>query len=293
MRQLLSLTVLALAASFAQAQIRVGDIQPCQGPLGPAREPVYDRYDDVFVRGKIIGAKTNTDGIVSVDVQADILGPDGNKLEHTSGTVKYPLPLNDQVPLNFNFAVKPTWAPGKCMVKITVKDNESGSETSFTQDFTVLAPRLAILPPQFFFDKEGQNQAPNGGFLAQTIYYKWWVVGLDISKGSVDCDVVTEIRDRTGKNVLREIMKLRNKESDSEKLKKLTYMTNTGNLPLGSPGDFVLHMVAMDNMAGKVVTCDFPLHIEAPGMGPRFEGGSREVSLSPPPSLIQVSSPPK
>ncbi len=298
MRNLFSLMVLALAASFAQGQFRVGDIQPCQGPLGPAREPTYDLYDDVFVRGRFIGAKTNAEGNLSLDMQGDIFGPDGKKLEHTSGTVNYPQAFHNEGPVNFHFAIKPTWGAGEYIIKTTLKDNESGAESSFTQKFTVLPPRFAILPPQFFSDKEGKEVAPNGGFIGQVILYKWWVVGLDTSKGSVDCEVVTEVRDRTGKDVLRQLTKLRNKESDPEKLRNLTYMTINGNLPLGSPGDFILHMVATDHLANKTVTCDFPLHIEAPGMGRRYEGGSREAPVQPaigftPPPLIQGGSPPK
>jgi len=301
MRQLFSLAVLALAASIAQAQFRVADIQPCQGPLGPAREPVYDLGDDVFIRYRILGAKPNSEKSISVDIQLDILGPDGKKVDHISGTVKCAQVFADESPQQFFFSIRRTWVPGEYLQKVTLKDNESGAETSFTQKFTVLPERLAILPAQFFYDEiavgvEGKKPAPNGGLVGQTIYYKSWVVGLDTSKGISDIEIAMELRDSKGQKVLCPIFKRR--QTEDPEITKNGSFTFGGSIPLGAPGDFLLHAVATDHIAGKSVACDFPLHIEAPGKGMRYESGSREVPTPPgvistPPPLIQVSSPPK
>ena len=298
MRQLLSLTVLALAASMAQAQFRVLDIQTCLGWQGPSRDPVYDFGDQVFIRGKIIGASRDVRENIHVEFQRDVYDPEGKIVEHGEGTVEYPQLYGNEAPLNISFSIYPTWKSGDYTMKATLKDKETGMKSTVTQKFTVLPQRLAILPPQFFSDKEGNNIAPNGGFAGSAVHYKWQVVGLNNSKGAIDCEVVIQLRDRTGQKILKEIGIVRNTETDPEKIKEIEVMTSGGNLPLASPGDFVLHLVAKDHMAGKTVFCDVPLHVEAAGKGMRFEGGSREMPVPPaitstPPSLIQVSSPPK
>ena len=293
MRQLLSLTVLALAASMAQAQIRVGDIQPCQGSLGPLREPVYDLYDDVFVRGTIYGAQTDAQHYVSVDMVVDVVGPDGKVYKHTSIAKNDPQVLGNQSPFAFHFAIDRAWKPGEYTLKANLKDNESGKETSCLQKFTILPKRLAILPPQFFFDEERKSPGPNGGFVGQIIYFNVSVVGLENTKG-VDFEMSAQVRDSAAQKVLWKIGKKEIKETDPEKVK-----SGGGNIggaiPLGTPGDYILRTYATDYIAGKTVVCDFPLHIEAPGKGMLYESVIKEMDplISDPPSLIQVSSPPK
>jgi hypothetical protein len=304
MRKLLSLSVLFLAASFARAQLRVGDIQPCQGPYGPAREPVYDLYDDVFIRGTLSGTRANERHYASVDVVGDVIGPNNEVVKHTSATAEQPQIIADQFPFNFHFAIDPTWRAGNYLVKVNLKDNESGKETSFTQKFTVQPQRFAMLPPQFYSDQEGKNPAPNGGHVGQVVYFRGWVVGLENSKG-VDFEIGAEVRDSSAQKVLWKSRKKEIKESDPEKTKEAVGNLG-GPIPLTTPGNYILRTFAIDHLARKSVCCDFPLHIEAPGKGMRYEGESKElpyeallppaVSAIPPPlppEVIQVSSPPK
>ena len=185
-----------------------------------------------------------------------------------------------------------------------VLDNESGKETSFTQKFTVQPQRFAMLPPQFYSDQEGKNPAPNGGHVGQVVYFRGWVVGLENSKG-VDFEIGAEVRDSSAQKVLWKSRKKEIKESDPEKTKEAVGNLG-GPIPLTTPGNYILRTFAIDHLARKSVCCDFPLHIEAPGKGMRYEGESKElpyeallppaVSAIPPPlppEVIQVSSPPK
>jgi hypothetical protein len=301
MRKVLSLLVLFLAASFAQAQLRVGDIQLCQGLYGPTRQPVYDLYDDVFVRGTLFGTQTNSRHYATVDIVGDVIGPDDKIVLHTSTTINEPQVIGDQFFFKFHFPIDAAWKPGAYLMKVNLKDTESGKETSFAQKFTVRPKRLAILPPQFFSDEGGKHPAFNGGHIGQVVYFRAWVVGFESSNG-VDVEIGMEVRDSSAQKVLWKMGKTEIKESDSDKTPGMMGAL----IPLTTPGNYILRTFVIDHLARKSACCDFPLHVEAPGKGMHYEGESQELpyeallppaaSATPPPlspNAIQVSSPPK
>jgi len=265
MRNLFALVVFTLAVSVTQAQLVVKDIQTCCGPLGPPRAPVYDQSDDIFVRFKVTGAQPNSEGRISLDIQMDVHGPNGEILQHSSTTFHSTQLFTKEAAIHSWFSIPSTWKPGEYIKKLTLKDNHSGTTTSFSQKFTVRPERLAILPPQFFHDEEGRWPAPNGGLVFQLIHYKFWIVGLAKNKGIVDFELHADLRDHKGQQVLWQIENLRKKETDPEIVKQIQSVTHTGTLPLESAGDFILHLMVTDHVADKTVTCDFPVHIEAPG----------------------------
>jgi hypothetical protein len=278
----MSLLVLVLSAPLAHAQLRVENVQACYGILGPQREVLeYDLCDDVFIRFNVTGAKAD-DAQVSLDLTLDLIGPDGASVGHFAKTVGGTLHLNPSYPGFLQCPLNPKWKAGSYTAKVNIRDNHGSGQVSFERVLHIRPTRFALLPPQFFFDKECARPAPHGGFYSQPLFFKSWVVGMDHEASAWDLECRILVLDREGKRVLWEQSRHRENVTDREKM-KTDFVTVSGAFLLENGGDYILRIIAVDHVRDLTTAVDAPFHVFDPRQSPTSLVGSHPTSAVGPP----------
>jgi hypothetical protein len=264
-RILLAAAVLIVSTASAQAKLGIDNIQATYGRLGPERKSLdLYRYDELFFRFTVTGAKPDAEGKVDGSVLLQVLDGAGKVLGENRIPAKGILALGGN---SFPFAVSlpsEQLPLGKYTVKITVRDNLSEESATFQRKVTVKALDFKIVNLQFSRDADGKIAAPGAGAVGETLYFSYRVIGFDNSLGKIHIDMTMQVLDAEGKDVLPHAFTNDYRQDDAAVAKKYGYLSFPNNLFLNRVGKFTLRITAADRLGKKSTTFEVPIQVTAP-----------------------------
>src|SRR5271165_5186254 len=128
----------------------------------------------------------------------------------------------------------------------TVTDNLACDKATFSREVRVRPADFAIILPRFSYDADGKAQAPVGGLVNQTLFFRIGLFGFDRSQERVDLVSSVQVLDDKGKELLPKPLETVIKSDDAKLVKETNVATFNGSLHLHRPGDFTLRITVTD-----------------------------------------------
>jgi hypothetical protein len=265
-RILLAAAVLIVSAASAQAKLGIDNIQATYGRLGPERKSLdLYRYDELFFRFTVTGAKPDAEGKVDGSVLLQVLDGAGKVVGENQTPAKGVLVLGgNSYPLSVSLPIGQQVPPGKYTVKITVRDNLSKESAAFQRKVTVKPLDLKIVRIQFYHDPEGKFAAPAGGTLGETLCFDLRVIGFDRSKDRILTEIAWQILDSDGQEVSPKGAAFDIRQDDAKAVKKWEFLRYSNSFILNRVGKFTLRITATDRLGKKSTTFEVPIQVTAP-----------------------------
>jgi hypothetical protein len=259
---LASLVLLAAGPSDAPA-LEIGPVQAAYGPLWPERRgsEYYPGQDFLFYRFQVSGARFKDGQSLDMEVAVRLLNADGKevllKRAPCTGKTCFPgkpfwciahLPLAEPLPR------------GEYTAEVVVTDNVSSATASFRREVRLKAPELAVHSVQFYYDAEGKVPAPARAQVGQTLYLRVVVSNCQARDGKMEVTLKNELSE--GGAAPATVNEVTARGETTAATAPATFNACTG--PLLHPGHYTLRLTATDQVAGKPVTLEVPLDVEAP-----------------------------
>jgi len=249
-----------------QAKVEITEVQSAYGPLLPERKTLeFFPQDLIYFRYMVTGAQVNSRG--EVDCEAVVRLVDGNGKEVAKNTVPFqgPLSLGGDAFAGVAYVVlKEQLINGLYTLNCTVTDNLASEKATFSREVRVRPTDFAIVHPRFSYDADGKAQAPVGGLVNQTLFFRIGIFGFDRSQERVDLVSSVQVLDDKGKELLPKPLETVIKSEDAKLVKETNVATFNGSLHLHRPGDFTLRITVTDRLGQKTTKIEFPLHVTAP-----------------------------
>jgi hypothetical protein len=244
-------------------QLNIHNIQACQGPFGPERNPLhYYHHEVVWFRFAIHGAKADQEGNIDLDIASELSGPDGASVSknerHSTGTLQLGPGFREMV----GFELPPELKPGEYVLTVAIRDKLSGQATAFQRKLYLKSGEFAVAMPEFYFDSERTVRAPFGGVEGQTLYFQFVVVGIAHSSGRSHVETKYELLDGKTRQVLSK--PVASVHDTNNPLLAQAWVRLASQVRLHTPGDFILRILATDRLANKTATLEVPLRVTAP-----------------------------
>jgi hypothetical protein len=272
----LALAVSLLILSAAQAQLAIQNIQPCYGPLGPERPNLeYHYLDHVSFRFTVTGARPDEEGIANVHIITKLIAVrpaaqpaptdwvDGKVVGNSERGCAALLQFGPTFAEAVCFTLPKLLHPGEYALTVSVRDDNAKGETvSFERKLILLPEEFAISSPEFYYDGDGQVEAPFGGMVGQKLHFQFNIIGIACSTGKKDIETRFEVLDaKTRQPLSKPIVKVDQSATPqlAQPCERLSSM-----IPLDRPGDFLLRVSAADRLANKTANLEVPIRVSAP-----------------------------
>lgn len=276
LRFTLTIALLFGALSAAQAQLAIQNIQLCYGPLGPERPNLdYHHLDHVCFRFTVTGARPDDEGIANVHIVTKLtaLRPAtqpppptwvagkcvGNSERACAALLQFGPSFAEAV----CFTLPKLLDPGEYTLTVSVRDDHTKGETaSFERRLILLPEEFAICSPEFYYDADGQVEAPFGGMVGQKLHFQFNIIGIACSTGKKDIETRFEVLDaKTRQPLSKPIVKT---DQSSTPMLAQSAVRLSSMMPLDRPGDFILRITATDRLANKSANLEVPIRVSAP-----------------------------
>jgi hypothetical protein len=265
-----------LILSAAQAQLAIQNIQPGYGPLGPERPDLaYHHLDHVSFRFTVSGARPDEEGIANVHIATQLTAVrsaaqpppagwvDGKVVGNSDRGCAALLQFGSSFAEAVCFTLPKLLEPGEYLLTVSVKDDHlKANPVSFERKLILLPEEFAITSPEFYYDGEGQVEAPFGGMVGQKLHFQFNIIGIACSTGKKDVESRFEVLDaKTREPLSKPIVK-----ADQTAMPQLAQscMRLSSMIPLDRPGDFILRVTATDRLANKTANLEVPIRVSAP-----------------------------
>ncbi|MBY0527674.1 MAG: hypothetical protein K2R98_30025 [Gemmataceae bacterium] len=262
----LTAVLLLLSTTAAQAKLEIENIQSTYGPLLPERKELeFFPNDLIFFRYLVTGAKVDERGQVDAEAVVKFLDEKGKELNKSTIPFKGPLSLGGNSFAGAAYVVlNDQYLNGTYTVNVTVTDNLASEKATFTREVRIRPVDFAIVHPRFSYDADGKAQAPIGGLVNQTLYFRLGIVGFNRGQDRVDILSSVQILDEKGKELLPKPLETNIKSEDPKVVKATNVATFNGSLHLHRAGDFTLRVTVTDRLGQKTTKIEFPLRVTAP-----------------------------
>jgi hypothetical protein len=266
LRVLPAVAGLLLAATPALAELRIDKVEASHGRFGPVRKSLdFYPYDEVVFRFTVAGARVDDDGKVDAELSWTLHDDKGKEAFSRKLPLKGPLALgSESFPAYVSVLVPEPAVSGEYALKVRLKDNLGGGETSFERKLNLKATEFAIIAPRFFHDSSATVPAPAAGVVGQHLFFRFWTIGFDRSQGKLDNEMTVQVLDKAGKELLPKPLRLVAENNDAKVVKELPALDFGGSLMLNQPGEFTVRMTVTDRISKKTDTFEVPLEVTAP-----------------------------
>ena len=250
-------------AGFAHAKLKVGEVVPCHGTLGPARKSsAFVPGDVLFARFVVAGVEADDEGNSDLLVSWSATGADGEALAEGSAPARGALGLaGDEYLGRAAVVVKPGTAPGDYALTVTAKDNESGETASGVYKFTVVEERFAAAFVRLAADPSGKTPAPAVGFVGQGVYVLLGAVGFDPDEDKVDVAMEAAVFDSAGRPLRAKPYADKFVSRDKKANAKLESVPFSYGIPFSRPGTFTLKITVTDRVSKATDTFECQLTV--------------------------------
>jgi hypothetical protein len=162
--------VLFVLVTPAWAELKIQDVTPTYGPLGPTRKSLtVPAGDELFFRYTVAGVRTDDAGRADGELRVQIAGPDGKDLLDEKQPINRVLALGGHtLPGTASASFGLDTPAGDYLMTVTVRDKLSSQSASFKRKLTCTKPDFALVRLRFSLDEAG-NSPSAGGMLGQTI----------------------------------------------------------------------------------------------------------------------------
>lgn len=261
--QLSTLTLLLLTTA-ARAELRLEDVRPAYGPLGPNREDkelVIHPGEEFYLRYNVVGAKPDGRGAIDLEIETRILDADGKEIIRNSNPVRGVIALGgDKLPASARATLGQMITEGKYQINVTVTDRPSNQTASFSKEVTVKkTDKLALINRRFFYDAEGRVPAPVGGVVGQPLHFRMQLVGFDRSQSKIRTRMEMQVLDAEGKEQMPKPITVRLASDEPKQVERADALTFRGSLSLNRPGTFKLRYRFVDEVGNQELTFETPL----------------------------------
>jgi hypothetical protein len=261
----LAVVLLLFGATAVRADLTLRNIQAAYGALGPERKsPDYFPYDEVFFRYTITGLQTDRQGDIDVLIESKIIDENGKVIPGSKDPVKAKLHLaGGTFSGSSTVRLLNQFAPGEYTLTVMVTDNLASESVQFSRKFRVKPVEFAVVAPRFFYG-ETNTPAPAGGMVGQMLRVRLKVIGFEKSAGKIDTELVVQILDADGKELLETPRHATLASADPTEVKNATHLNFTELIGLNRPGSFTLRLTVTDKLGNHTATLELPLKVSQP-----------------------------
>jgi hypothetical protein len=263
---MLSLVVLVLTSTAAQAKLEVENIQCAYGPLLPERKALeFYPHDFIFFRYLVTGAKVDERGQVDAEAVCRLTDKNGKEVAKNTVPFKGPLSLGGTSFAGVAYVVlNEQLLNDLYTLTVTVTDNLGSEKVTFSREVRIRPTDFAIIQPRFSYDADGKAHAPVGGLVNQTLFFRLGILGFDRSQGRVDLLSSVQVLDEKGRELLPKPLETVIKSDDAKQVKATNVAQFNGSLHLHRPGEFTLRVTVTDRLAQKTTKLELPLRVTMP-----------------------------
>ncbi len=267
MSPLLFVISLTLAKQFsAPANLEISEIKARYSQYGPVRKSLEAVPGDiVHFSFRLKGIALDKDKKSDLFIEALTTDSSDNVISRHTSSTRTDLALggpwlDGQVSMNLGSDMP----PGRYTLSVTVIDQVSKGVASFERVVTCKSPEISISKLSFFLDPEHKTAGSKIGFVGQTMYFSFNVIGVDsASKEKLAC--VIRILDKTG----AEVSKFPRMPFATGLAKLLTRLPGStlgggGSLPLNRPGEFQIAISVVDEADNVKTALVVPIRVYDP-----------------------------
>jgi hypothetical protein len=257
-----------MLATPAWAELKIRDITPTYGPLGPVRQSLaVPAGDELFFRYTITGVHTDQAGRADGELRVKLTGPEGHILLNHRAPIQRVLALGGQtLPATANVSFGPDTPPGDYEVTVTFRDTLSSELAFFKRKVKCAKPAFALVRLRLSHDERGTSPAA-GGMLGQTIHVRCNAIGFDRTQAKVRVVLAMLTTDAEERPLMPVPIQVQLATEDPEQVAKLRSVDFSGSLTLNRVGAFSLCLTAVDEVTGKRAEVRVPLHVTSPSRG--------------------------
>jgi hypothetical protein len=269
LRFLLITLALTTSVSAVSGGIQLERIQAAFTNLGNERRPEYYAVDDgILFRFVVRGAKVDEEGQVHLVYTVAVTDAQGKPVhveKHPADVI--PVGLGSQSCLTWTgLVLHGQFTPGDYQLAITVQDQLSSDEASFTRSIKVKPNTLGIRYVRFYSDPEWKHEMSSVVRAGQPLFFRAFVGGLDKGQPNVDVTVTGQVFNNEGKAFLpRPFVKSDKKAAkDLPNGQGVESFSFDGKMPTYSPGEYRLVITMTDNITRQTATIEEPITITLP-----------------------------
>ena len=262
----LALVMAAIVAGPTAAEFKVTNIKAVHGPLGPDRKD-QDKIEllpgeELYFRYTAIGAGIDEMGNIKGEFLVKVTDAAGKEVLTEKSPIKGVIALGGGTfPGLARIFFGPGTPAGKYKVAVTMHDANREEKASFEREVTIKPVAFAVINPRFFYDPEGRIAAPVGGHVNQTLFFRFQLVGFDVSQKKIKTKMVLQALDKNGRETLPQPLIAGAATDKPEEVAQATVLNYNGSFALNRAGEFTLRFVFTDEMANKEVKLEFPLKV--------------------------------
>jgi hypothetical protein len=254
---------LLLSAGLAQAKMEIVGVEFSEGIYGPKRANAeFTAMSELYVRYRATGLKTDAEGRYDVTLGIAIRNPAGIPVD--SGGTLDGKGSGDWLAGQWAKTIPAFIAPGKYIVRLTVRDNRTAEEAVAEREVTLKPLDLSVESPRLFFDTELKVPGTNHLVQNQPFVATCRLLGYDCTQGRCHVTLTWRLLDAKGQ-VIRVLHEDVYKEDDARVAGSQPPARGYWRaVAIENVGSFFIEVAAHDFMTNKTASLRVPVTVREP-----------------------------